>query len=341
MIRRNLLGLDTRRGYCTCELLEGDITQLAGPVDLLLASSFAGGYSPTPGTVFGALKAHCGIDARTLASDPEYDLRQALSVWISKPLASGPFVRMMCVEMIGADIPPESTIRNAFAAISLLESTGITVRSIAMPALGSGLQKLPLALTVKTLLTETRKLTHRSESLERIHFVELDPVRAVELSDNLDAFLGRDRVLLPKTQVLGTLRQDISDQLSKCSDLFASSQSDLHTEWTRLIGLPEIRSFELGILARRLAECMSLDLGAPKAEPLQQRIRTLEKAGRVAPWVCGYLQLLRHFGNEAAHEQTQSVRYPPIVQEDDLAMALFCVSRLLAVWGPCKPIPST
>jgi Domain of unknown function (DUF4145) len=336
MIRRNLLGLETRRGYCTCELLEGDITQLKGPVDLLLVSSFAGSYSPTPGTVFGALRASWGIDTRRLAADPEFDLRQALSVWVTHPLEVGPFTRLMCVELKGSPKPYASVIQNAFAAISLLESTGHPVRSIAMPALGAGLQQVPLSATVKTLLEETRKLTQRSDSLERIQFVELASERAIELSDSLDAYLGRHRVLLPKTQILATVRQDIAEQLAACRSAFGANQTELHSEWVRLIGQPEIRAIELGILARRLAEFIAVNLGAPPSQQLHERIRTLEKNEVVAPWVCGYLQLLRHFGNEAAHEQPPTKRHPPFVQEDDLPLALFCVNRLLTVWPAAK-----
>ncbi|MGE4068630.1 MAG: DUF4145 domain-containing protein [Vicinamibacterales bacterium] len=73
-------------------------------------------------------------------------------------------------------------------------------------------------------------------------------------------------------------------------------------------------------------------LGGTKTGHLHQRIRNLEEQGHVAPWICGYMHVLRHLGNEAAHEQGLTPRVPPVVDQSDLGLCLLCVERLLRFW---------
>jgi hypothetical protein len=52
MQRRNIVGVNTRYGYRTCELHEGDISQLDRHVDAMAISALAGDYQDPPsGTI--------------------------------------------------------------------------------------------------------------------------------------------------------------------------------------------------------------------------------------------------------------------------------------------------
>ncbi len=51
----NSIEIDTNSGYRSFELHQGDITQLGFPVDGMVVSAYAGGYTSLPGTVLGAL----------------------------------------------------------------------------------------------------------------------------------------------------------------------------------------------------------------------------------------------------------------------------------------------
>ena len=51
----NAIGVDTRQGFRTIELFEGDVTALDRAVDVVVVSAFAGSYLPSRGTVLEAL----------------------------------------------------------------------------------------------------------------------------------------------------------------------------------------------------------------------------------------------------------------------------------------------
>jgi hypothetical protein len=52
----------------------------------------------------------------------------------------------------------------------------------------------------------------------------------------------------------------------------------------------------------------------------------------VSPRILGYLDVLRVFGNDAAHENGQTAWLPPHVDEGDLAVCLFCMLQVVSVW---------
>lgn len=328
MIERNVLGIETRFGYRTFRLIEGDITALNSTVDAVVTAAVVGGYAPIKGTVFGAMKTNLGIDVSRLSEDPALDLRDALGVWVSKELAGQPFARLVCCELVGSKLPLEEVLQNVFVALLMMEAKSIPVRSVAMPVMGTGTQRLQADQVIQLLLRLGREFAERSRTLDTLTFVEINPQRAADLAMAMDQQLGRVRVALPRDQVVAAVRSDISNKLIHANQLFLPDATQLRDEWQRLLESAEIRSVEVGVLSRRLVELFVRRYGAPVAESLPNRIRALEKAG-VAPWICGYLQVLRHFGNEAAHEGQAEARQPPAVEQPDLALCLFCVERVL------------
>jgi hypothetical protein len=52
----------------------------------------------------------------------------------------------------------------------------------------------------------------------------------------------------------------------------------------------------------------------------------------VGPWIRGYMHTLRLLWNEAALERATCGRFPPHVAQEDLALALFYIFRLLSFW---------
>jgi hypothetical protein len=238
----------------------------------------------------------------------------------------------MCAELVGASKPPEVVIENVFAALTLLEAKGIDCRRVVLPVLGTGLQGLEPKGVIESLLTSARTFAKRSTSLESLRFVEINPVRANELSDAMDIVLGRVKVLLPKSEILAALRGDVQNKLHAAGSLFTPDAFALRNDWLALLVGQDVRSVELGIQARRLVELLVRRLGGTKNEHLHVKIRSLERDGIAAPWICGYMNVLRHLGNESAHEQSTPNRRPPAIEADDLALSLFCVARLLEFW---------
>jgi O-acetyl-ADP-ribose deacetylase (regulator of RNase III) len=329
--RENVIGFDTPFGYRTVELLRGDITTLPERVDILVVSAFSRDYDPLPGTVIDALDRRLGIRLDDLARTPAIDLRDALSVWLSRELPDGPVARVLCAELSGGHHGTDEILENVFAALLLAEAKRVEAGSVAMPLLGGGHQQLPPREVAELLVARAYSFLQRSHSCGRVQFVEIDHQRAASISDAMDQHLGRVRVTLPKEQLVASLRQEVRHRLLASEDLFFNGSESLRTEWLVLADQEEVRSTELGVAARKLVEAL-LNRLVGAGQPLFKRIRTLEEKGTVAPWICGYMHVLRHLGNESAHEQPTGGRRPPTVSPEDLIAGLFCVQRLLDFW---------
>jgi hypothetical protein len=141
--RLNIVGLDTAWGFKTIELYEGDLSRTDLNCDLLVLSVFVGGYNPRPGTLLGDLKSNLSFDIRNEEKMPAYDFRGPLSLWASRALRGYSFRRVMALEMKGSYWPIKECIENVFAAVAALSAKGVEVRTLAMPVLGAGNQKIP------------------------------------------------------------------------------------------------------------------------------------------------------------------------------------------------------
>jgi hypothetical protein len=333
MRRLNVLGLETRSGYRTMELFEGDVTSLQQHADVLVVSSYVGDYAPVPGTVIGALEAQLKVSVAGLSRTPAYDFRDSLGVWISRRLDVAPFTRILCAELTGQPLATGEVLENVFVGLSILEAKGGQIGSVVLPLLGTGSQGLDEETVIRSLLHAGELFLGRSLGAQTLRFVEHDTGRAERLANAMDKVLGRVTVSLPKQELVESLRQDIRNRLYQATALFELPDSSLRNDWLGLLAASEVRSFELGVLSRRLLEVLVTKLMGASKEPLYSRIRALETSGKVAPWICGYMHVLRHLGNEAAHETAAaSDREPPRLETVDLALGLFCVERLLEFW---------
>ncbi len=330
---RNIIGIETIHGFRTFELYEGDLTHPAASTDLIVVSAFAGDYAPLPGTVIGALKSQCDIDVSKLARHSEYDLRETFGFWISGLLTDCHFSRLLCIELLGNAAEPVRAIENIFVGLAILEAKGARITSLAMPLVGAGHQSLDPHLLMPTLLRAARRALEHSSYLQRILFVDKNPRTVHDLSVAMNEALGRVRVMLPKGQLVTNLRADILTTFDRIASIVPHSHQRLVAEARRIFSVEQPRSFEVGVLGRRVAEFISDDLlGKVKSSPdLLAKIDSLGDKG-IAPWIRGYLHTLRVLGNESTHEKSVTGRIPQNVVEDDLPVALFCMQRVLAFW---------
>ena len=332
MQRLNVVGLHTRNGFRTCELYQGDIVALDRNVDVLVVSAFAGRYKKTPGSVIGSLWTQCHIDVATLAQEPALDFRNSLGVWCSQTIVGQPFSIIVCADIRGSVPTVAEILENVFVTLTILEIKHTPIRRVALPVLGAGYQQLPTETVAHELIHASRRYLERSTTAESVLFVEINPTRAAELANAMDATLGRESALLAPTQLLESVRADLVSALEEASSLFEPDATTLRDDWQRLLRSPAVRTSELGFLGRRLVELLVNRLGGETSGQLHQRIRSLEAQGHIAPWICGYMHVLRHLGNEAVHEQASKKRVPPFVDQSDLSLSLLCVERLLRFW---------
>ena len=333
----NQLAIDTPHGFRTIELYEGDITAISFSADLLVISAFRSSYVPTRGTVIASLANNLGIKVRELRKDCALDLQESLGIWISKELTTGPFRRLLCVEIVGHDLTIDELIENVFVGLAVLEAKGVAVTSLVLPVLGAGSQRIPAKQILAVLLPAARRAIDRSSKLDRISFVEINPVRATELDTAMNDLLGRSNVRLPKGSLILNLKADILAAISKSQHLVPAGHRTLIDEMRRVLNIDDARSFEVGILGRRLVEFVVDELlNKKKTSPnLDMKIEELSNRG-VAGWIRSYMHVLRMLGNESAHEKDNSGKRPAFASEDDLVISLFCVLRVWNFWASGK-----
>lgn len=350
---RNAIDYDSPHGYRSFELWQGDITDPGVSVDVLVVS-YLEGFEPVEASVVTALHKQHGINIFALARNCEYDLRQALGTWVSFPLQEGyPFRRIIGVEMTSTvEASPSIAIDNVFATFALLEAKvkGIEVskrneviRTLALPVLGAGGMAFDPNCVLDALIPTAKSAVERSPTLERVVFVAYNAKMANLLDAVMNTKLGRGHVKLLAKQksILCDLCSDIVEAIRAGKHLVDTRHGPLFCELENVLHRDEIRSFEIGILGRRLAEMIVDDIVASNDEapvkkmPLTKSIEALGRQG-VSGWITSYLHVLRSLGNESAHEAHVGKSTPPFVNEEDLVIGLFCIRRLLAFWVDAK-----
>ena len=325
---RNSIGIETRIGYKLFELYEGDSTDSSILADLLVVSSYAGSYLPTSGSLIGSLYETWGLDLSNVKVD--FDLRAPLSVWISEELTVGNYSRILCVDIVGSKTNLESALSNIFASIGILEVKGVAPKSMVLPLIGTGQQYLNPETIVAILIPEALNALQRLSTLEKIIFIDIDASKVNALDEAINEYLGRSNVLLPKDDLISNLQSDICSLLDKSYPSAPFMQKSLYEDMRRLLSLEEVRSFEVGILARRFVESM-VNFILPSNKPVHNLAKGIDLTAqyKIAPWIRSYMHTLRLIGNESAHEKSTEGRRPPFVGEDDLVLTLFCIQRLL------------
>lgn len=342
MERLNVVGIETSRGYRVMELYRADLTSGAVAADVLVVSAFQGDYTDVPGTLLASLKAELNIDLDHESRHAALDLRSALGCWVSREVEGAlPFDRILVVEIpwnVRATAPTEAggvneSINHVFVTLAVLEAKGIPIASVAMPVLGTGSQRLPSGDIVAALLREGEKALQRQQYLERISFVERNPDRAAELSEAMDKQLGRAAITLPKSELIESLKHEVAMAVSNLAADLPPGHSRLSQELHHFAANPTRSFHEVGLVARWVVEYVVSDLlpNSKSNTNLLSRIDSLGSIG-VTPWVRGYMHTLRHLGNEAAHSSDTSKLIPPHAAKEDLAIALFCVLRVISFW---------
>jgi hypothetical protein len=340
--RLTVLGVETPRGLCTLELLQGDITRV--PCDLLAVSAFKGSYHPTPGTVIGALKENHGISLQKSGPgraliDAEFDLRDQFGIWITRELPGATCRRILCVELLGriddqreVGQQLQSLLENVFVGLAILEAKGIVIRQLALPLLGTGQQEIAPLDIVGPLISKTQDAIARSTSLERVMFVERNPQKARLLLDEIERKFGTVNPSLPKAELIAGLMKEIQAIALKLRRATAGAQQRMAEEMHQIVSAPIPTTAGIGLMARRLAETVADTryLGG-SGDDLHKKIENLAKTG-VAPWLVSYLHTLRVIGNEVVHIRERGNRLPSALNEDDVTVCLFCVQRVAQFW---------
>ena len=326
------VGFDSPHGYKRVELRFGDLTKLSLKYDLLVVSTFPRDYQPTPTSLVGALDNYLDFSLLEHSKAPYLDFRDSLSIWFTHQVENLFFGRVLCTELQDENFQLSEIFENLFAGIALLEAKGIPIKSVVLPVLGTGDADIPLNKIAQTLLPACKKALLSSPSLSSITFVARTEKKALEIDKAINEVLGRKELKFPRNEVMESLRNEILSLSSQAAQ--SHPETELFSEITNVFRRQDLRSFEAGVLARRLVEFVVDDVirkdGGTPGIDLYKNIETLHNRN-VSMWMSSYMHLLRIFGNESAHERDED-RLPRELTENDFIISLFCLNRVLRFW---------
>ncbi|SFG28705.1 DUF4145 domain-containing protein [Pontibacter chinhatensis] len=329
----NFIEIKTKSGYSEFELHAADITKLGFDVDLIAISAYKGSYVPTPGSVIQSFYEQ-GVKVEALAKEPLLDLRDSFGTWVSEPFNKKNFKNLICLEIGGTGFTFEEAIRNLFSVLSVLEIKGYRNKTIALPMLGTGNQRISPKEIVPILVNQALDFLMHARYLKKVIFVVRDEQQAEELNEVMDMVLGRSNVRVPHGPMIDGLKSEILRELDKIEVL---GVADHHVKELKRIISGECRSFDLGVNSRKMVEFILSDISPEYGQSysLLHNIRLLDKLG-IAKWVQSYMHVLREFGNAEAHSATAEKRNPENMTAKDLEVCLFCLQRVLDFYNSYK-----
>ena len=269
------------------ELSSGDLAAL-GPgdgCDLIVVSAFPGDYTPTAGSLIGALSRH-GLAVAELARDPEFDLRSSTSCWLSRPIpgtrGTFGFDRLLCYEP-RTPAMAATVVGDVFRALVPFVGPPTGIRDVAMPLVASGDQHRPHEEMLSAILSAAEHWMSFGLPLDRLRVVVRDTTPAEPLVRVFESFVKAARVrrsgagtrpLMPTVADAESNEKPLDGSLRPTDDVAASEQrpsldaaGSVFVSYARADGrdvVDEIRS-HLSTVApdlRTLIDVVDIDVGA-------------------------------------------------------------------------------
>jgi len=181
-------------------ICHGDLCETTETYDILVCSAYKNSYHPYSGTLIGNLYEKKKISVEELAENPDVDLRE-YGCWVSHEL-KGTFRRLACVELLSPvsddsiDINNSIALKSTFSTLRFmleeLSKKDNSIRSIALPILGSGNQKIELCYIVPPLLSQCSAALENIPQLESITFYEINYDKANVLKEMCENALSKN-----------------------------------------------------------------------------------------------------------------------------------------------------
>lgn len=296
------------------------------PVGGLVVSAYSGGYTPLPGTVLGALH-KCGLSINGLLENSTFDFRSHFGVWVSSldTVAVG-FDYLFCLEIKGTSFSIEESISNLFTVLTICELKGIGIKSVALPLLGTGNQKIHPSEIVESLIHLSLDFLKHSRYIEKIIYVAYDDANAKILRSEMDRILGRSQIVIPKGESIEKLKLDIKHEIERIRNLGVDAEPfrNILDAFKR----SDSSAYEFGSTSRKVLEFVIDTLIKPELSiSLFAKIGILNRS-KIAKWYIQYFHLVREFGNVNVHHDIVS-KIPADMQIEDVEICLSALLRIL------------
>jgi hypothetical protein len=321
----NLFDINSVYGNRSFKLMEGDLSSPSFPIDLLVISAFNGGYRPVRGTVLGALYQNRKIFVQEPLPEGSFDFRTQLGSFYM-PTEDSLIKSLLVLEILGRVESFNEAMENLYLSLCLLESRGLGFKTIAMPILGTGNQRIALDQVMHDVISFSKKCLIRIPCLEQIILVSNTEEKTNILNEAMNHQLGRPSTTLPVTELSKNIQREICAKI----DLIGVVPGDPLDDLKRVLSSSQPSALEIALVSRKLLETLVQQMLSSSRTyiDLAKGISSLKEGG-IAPWTISYMHLLRVFSNEYAHSNYNSVRKPESIQEEDISVALFVLQRIV------------
>jgi TIR domain len=284
------------------ELSSGDLAAL-GPgdgCDLIVLSAFPGDYTPTAGSLIGALSRR-GLGVAQFARDPEFDLRASTSCWLSRPIpgARGTFGfnRLLCYEPRTPAVAA-TAVGDVFRALVPFVGPPTGIRDVAMPLVASGYQARPREEMLSAILSAAEHWMSFGLPLDRLRVVIRETTPARPLVRVFESFAKAARVrrsgapsrpLMPTGADAESSRRPAGGSLRRTDEIAVSEQRlsagrgrTVFVSYARADGrdvVDEIRSHLSAVAPdlRTLIDVVDIDVGAYWQTRIAELIESSDK----------------------------------------------------------------
>lgn len=197
-------------------LMTGSISAMEEETDLLVCSAYKGDYTPVGGTLIGGLMWERKISVRSLALDPELDLR-SMGCWLSRETGTC-FKRIACVELLSpedlfaGEDRTQKILTSTFSTLRFLceqaDLRGIPLRTMTMPILGTGNQGIDMTYVAPALYAQLQRALRDIEQLKDIYIAERSEEKAFRFRDLLVSITADRGRLEPDVFISYSSRQE-------------------------------------------------------------------------------------------------------------------------------------
>ncbi|NII29208.1 hypothetical protein HB364_29280 [Pseudoflavitalea sp. X16] len=135
--------IDNASGTPTLQLCMGDITNMssADAVNFLVVSALPGDYTPTPGSLIGALS-QAGVSVQQLSQNKAATYEPKMPCWISGPVPTNPSIQFSRILLFEPASPAQSAtglVWTIFQALNCFQGNNVnTTVALPMVCTGSG-----------------------------------------------------------------------------------------------------------------------------------------------------------------------------------------------------------